>query len=254
MKTLLAVILAGLSTGACAGILAGPTINPGNGHIYYLVSQNTWSNSEAEAVSLGGHLATIRNAAENQWIFFNFGPYGGALWIGLTDREKVSSFKWSSGEPLKYTNWAGGQPDNGDGVEFYVHMLPGRHYLPGKWNDYANVETVLAEQFPLYGVVEIAPASTIKFSLSTSPTEAQPEASAPIGAALPQPELHISTAIELTWLSQTNTIYEVQWTPSLDRPEWVSLGPRVLGTGTNISLFDSTRHRPHGFYRIQVMQ
>src|SRR5690348_8348260 len=73
---------------ASSGILAGPIINHANGHSYYLISQNTWSNAEAQAVQLGGHLATVRNADEDRWIYSTFGGFGGALWIGLTDREE----------------------------------------------------------------------------------------------------------------------------------------------------------------------
>ena len=60
VKIVLALFVAHPGLAAHAGILAGPTINPANGHTYCLLSQNTWSNAEAEAISLGGHLATIR--------------------------------------------------------------------------------------------------------------------------------------------------------------------------------------------------
>ena len=103
MKTILFVTFTSLGLSAHAGILAGPVANPTNGHIYYLLSQNTWSNAEAEAVSLGGHLATVRNQAENAWIFQTFSSYGGEariLWIGLSDRDKKFHFTWSSASPL----------------------------------------------------------------------------------------------------------------------------------------------------------
>jgi len=61
--------------------LAGPVVNPANGHTYYLLSQSSWSDAEAEAVNLGGHLATIRNAGEQQWVFSTSSAYGGAMWI-----------------------------------------------------------------------------------------------------------------------------------------------------------------------------
>ena len=42
-----------------SGILLGPVTNPANGHSYYLLTQNTWTASEAEAVALGGFEVTL---------------------------------------------------------------------------------------------------------------------------------------------------------------------------------------------------
>jgi hypothetical protein len=62
--------------------------NSANGHVYYLLPQSTWSASEADAQALGGHLVTINDQAEQQWVFSTFGSYGGtdkSLWIGLRE-------------------------------------------------------------------------------------------------------------------------------------------------------------------------
>ena len=257
MKIIIALAIVGFGLPAHAGIRAGPVINPANGHAYYLLSQNTWSNAEAEAVSLGEHLATIRNAGENQWVFSTFGSCGGALWIGLTDRAKVFTFKWVSGEPLSYTNFSGDQPDNGTGgVEYYVHIWAAALKPCSdncKWNDYGNGDTVLG--VPLYGVAEISPTSTVRLSLPASSAQATGETAVRATASTTtNPRLHAFKAIELSWSSETNRPYQIQWTPSLDQPEWVTLEPIVSGTGTNVSLFDSTRQRPHGFYRVQIVQ
>ena len=42
-------------------VLSSPIVNPANGHIYYLLSQDDWTNSEAFSQTLGGHLATIND-------------------------------------------------------------------------------------------------------------------------------------------------------------------------------------------------
>ena len=93
MKTFaLLIALVSITTSTRAGIEAGPFRNAANGHLYYLLTADTWTNSEAEAVALGGHLVTINDAAENQWVVDTFANYGGVerpLWIGLTDREKT---------------------------------------------------------------------------------------------------------------------------------------------------------------------
>ena len=69
----------------------------------------------------------------------------------------------------------------------------------------------------------------------------------------PGPELHAFTAIELSWASEANRLYQLQWTASLDHQQWVDLGPVVAGSGANMSLFDSTRRHPQGFYRVRIL-
>ena len=259
MKALFALVIVVTALSTNAAIMAGPVVNPANGHAYYLLSQNTWSNAEAEAVSMGGHLATIRNAGEQQWVFSTFGTYGGALWIGLTDRERVFTFTWTSGEPVLYTNWSDTQPDHGTGgIEYYTHMWPAsikgtNAPPPGKWNDYANVDDLWG--FPLYGVAEVSPGSGARLPLHPSSDTAHAEAVANSAAAFATgPELRAFTAIELNWPSETNKLYRVQWTPSLAQPQWLDVEPLVPGTGTNVSVFDSTREHPNGFYRVQIVQ
>ncbi len=257
MKTILGLVIVSVGLSANAGVLAGPVVNPTNGHSYYLLSQSTWSNAEAEAISLGGHLATIRNAGEQKWVFATFSGYRGALWIGLTDRDKVFSFTWTTGEPLLYTNWGDTQPDHGTGgTEYYTHMWPagGSHGpTPGKWNDYANVDDLWGT--PLYGVAEVSPGSTVRLSLHAPSDAAELEALARLPAvATASPELRAFTAIELRWPSETNKLYRIQWTPSIEQPRWLNLEPVVSGTGTNVSVFDSTREHPQGYYRVQAVQ
>ncbi|MFG0318598.1 MAG: hypothetical protein ACF8XB_15090, partial [Planctomycetota bacterium JB042] len=42
--------------------------SPVNGHWYATDQAATWSAAETTAQALGGHLATIRNAAEETWV------------------------------------------------------------------------------------------------------------------------------------------------------------------------------------------
>src|SRR5262245_50261975 len=102
----LALVVLSLATvsGARAAVLAGPITNAANAHLYYLLSSSTWTASEAEAIGLGGHLVTINDAAENQWILNTFSPLTGVpesrLWIGLKDTAIEGEFVWASGEPV----------------------------------------------------------------------------------------------------------------------------------------------------------
>jgi hypothetical protein len=146
---------------ARADILAGPIVDPANGHTYYLLTTNTWTASEAEALTLGGHLATINDLAENQWGFNTFTPLTGAtrpaLWIGLNDAAVEGTFVWASGEPDQFTHWASGEPINGGGVEDWVHLIDplGGADRASRWNDAENVTPQGPVMF--FGVVEVVP-------------------------------------------------------------------------------------------------
>ncbi|MBM3881633.1 MAG: C-type lectin domain-containing protein [Verrucomicrobia bacterium] len=75
-------------------VLYGPITNAANGHVYFLLSRTNWHAAEAEAVSLGGHLATIDHAAENAWVYQTFAaPNAFQLWLGLTDAAREGVFE-----------------------------------------------------------------------------------------------------------------------------------------------------------------
>jgi hypothetical protein len=158
---------------ARADIIEGPLLNPANGHSYYVISPQSWTQAEKEAQSLGGHLATIRSVEENAWIAKNilvdFSPLGGpdllnsALWIGLYDptRDKNGphelSFLWAGGEPVSYSNWATPtEPNNYNGVEFFAEInypyIAGYGAL-GTWND-TRIDGELTGNF---GIAEVVP-------------------------------------------------------------------------------------------------
>ncbi|NJM58208.1 MAG: hypothetical protein HC857_13265 [Synechococcales cyanobacterium RU_4_20] len=107
-------------TSAQAGIQMLPTYN---GKEYLLTTAKTWEEAQAEAVSLGGNLVTVNDAAEEAWLRQTFGTTE-SLWIGLTDRVQEGTFRWADGEAVTYTNWAPGQPDN---------------YQPVGGEDYASI-------------------------------------------------------------------------------------------------------------------
>lgn len=165
MKTILIsnVLLLCLSWSAQSAVLTGPIYNPATGHDYFLLGQSSWLTAEAEAQSLGGHLATINDAAENDWVTTTFINYGGqekSLWIGLNDQTQEGTFVWASGETALFRNWEFGQPDNGGGAfpaEDFVHIWPASRNL-GLWNDYNTGDNWFG--MPFHGVVEVVPEPT----------------------------------------------------------------------------------------------
>lgn len=112
-----------------------PPTSP-KGHIYFLTNPalgKNWTDAEAQAIAAGGHLVTINDAPENQWLTNTFGT-SEAFWIGLTDANTEGDFKWISGEPVTYTNWATGEPNDASSRgEDYAEINPG--FAPTQWND-----------------------------------------------------------------------------------------------------------------------
>ncbi len=94
-------------------------VNPSNGNSYALTEPMSWMEAEAQAVQWGGHLATLRSWDEELWIKDTFGR-GQHLWIGFNDIQVEGSWDWSSGEPVVYTNWAPGEPNNNEGEDAAV--------------------------------------------------------------------------------------------------------------------------------------
>lgn len=86
---------------------------------------------EMYANFLGGHIVTINNEKENEFItsYINnylrnrtlfestypdleYGYFNDSYYIGLNDHDEEGTFRWISGEEVTYSNWANNQPDN----------------------------------------------------------------------------------------------------------------------------------------------
>jgi hypothetical protein len=155
----------GSSMAQFVDVLRGPLVNPGNGHVYYLISALNWPTAEAVAQDFGGHLATVRSQAEQNWLWSSFNVYEGnprSFWIGLYDPDPFTTggdlqqrrleYFWSSGEPVVYSNWDTLQPDFGGTVPAQSGVTMWND-VGGRWdNDFTNVSH--------RAVVEIVPLDT----------------------------------------------------------------------------------------------
>ena len=145
-----------------------PVSEGGNGHFYTLTYMP--SNREvaaAEAVSMGGQLVSINYELKQQYIVETFlaqDNIGSTYWIGLTDQDSEGDFEWLSGEPVPYTSWNPGEPNNSFGREHYGvinwHLPHGRNDgVLGDWNDapLEGIDGALNEPENYTGIVEMPP-------------------------------------------------------------------------------------------------
>ncbi|HKQ39366.1 MAG TPA: hypothetical protein VJ063_14905 [Verrucomicrobiae bacterium] len=61
-------------------------------------------------------------------------------------------------------------------------------------------------------------------------------------------------AVEITWPSETNVAYQIQWTSEAVSNVWLDLGMPIPGDGTTNTLLDSTRNASQKFYRILTVE
>ncbi|NJA72329.1 flagellar biosynthesis protein FlgM, partial [Clostridioides difficile] len=113
--------------------------NPQNGNYYQFVEDKriTWKNAKERAEKmeyrgLKGHLATIKSKYELD--LFNCLTTK-TVWLGATDEEEEGKWKWVTGEPVKFTNWCVGEPNNLGGIEDYMSSIKNSC---GLWNDTVN--------------------------------------------------------------------------------------------------------------------
>lgn len=135
----IAVVVAAASL-SHAQILQGPVHNPVNGSRYFVIEAADWHAARVFARSIGGDLATVNDAYENQWIGDTFSAGGTRkLFIGLSDADNEGQFAWSDASSAGYRNWAANEPRMDD----YVTMQPTIGY---RWEmrraDYTNMAVV----------------------------------------------------------------------------------------------------------------
>jgi Ca2+-binding RTX toxin-like protein len=112
-----------------------------NNNLYILGSAGTWTNAQAQAQALGGNLVAINDAAENQFLLDSFGG-SESFWFGFTDAASEGTFTWVNGDPVTYTNWGIGEPNDLFGEDY------GEFQANGLWNDLSDFNS-------LRGIIEL---------------------------------------------------------------------------------------------------
>jgi serine/threonine protein kinase len=116
-----------------------------NGHAYKFYPERlSWTAAQRRCEQLGGHLPTISDATENQFVLTTAQrayptsetkPLK-AIWLGLSDAATEGRFVWSTGESATYRNWAPNQPNGKTPAEDYATMTVSAPQMPaGAWSD-----------------------------------------------------------------------------------------------------------------------
>ena len=101
-----------------------------NGHAYFRSNSSaTWASAKDDALANGGYLAVVNDVAENTYLRAAALAANANHWLGLTDEVTEGTFLWINGDPLSYTNWASGEPNNSSNEDYAVMDIA------GFWND-----------------------------------------------------------------------------------------------------------------------
>jgi flagellin len=83
----------------------------------------TWNAARLDAISRGGHLATITSESEFQEICNQVPEFDSGIarpWLGGTDEGAEGNWRWITGEPWNYTRWTSDSPNNAAGNQNYL--------------------------------------------------------------------------------------------------------------------------------------
>ncbi|NCS31286.1 MAG: hypothetical protein GPJ18_23310, partial [Microcystis aeruginosa F13-15] len=111
----------------------GAITRPETGNKYFWTNSTSWEDAQAQGEAVGGNLVTINDGNEQNWAIQIRPRNVGYFWLGLTDKFQEGRWQWISGEPITYTYWRPGEPNNHSGAENY-----GLVWINNEWNDGTN--------------------------------------------------------------------------------------------------------------------
>jgi serine/threonine protein kinase len=86
--------------------------------------QLTWHEAQRKCRAMGGRLAEVRSAAENDYLMkLASDAMQTGIWLGATDELKESTWLWSDGSGLAFNYFANGQPDRTRAGQHYLMMM-----------------------------------------------------------------------------------------------------------------------------------
>ncbi|XP_016048320.2 pulmonary surfactant-associated protein D isoform X2 [Erinaceus europaeus] len=92
--------------------------------------EKTFEEAWKVCAQAGGQMASPRSVAENEALQQLVIAENKAAFLSMTDNKMEGKFIYPTGEPLVYSNWAPGEPNNNGNGENCVEI-----FTNGKWND-----------------------------------------------------------------------------------------------------------------------
>ncbi|MFM1822774.1 MAG: hypothetical protein RI967_1040 [Planctomycetota bacterium] len=145
----------------------------GNGHWYRGLSEDediSWLDADRRTRELGGHLATVTSAAEDDfvwaiaadvqlWTVVRGPGVTGAKgpWLGLFQAPgsaPETGWSWVTGEPFEFNAWASGEPNDGCSIDENALNYLGDSPAARRWNDFPGDVPCEVWGFPRSCIIE----------------------------------------------------------------------------------------------------
>ncbi|CAL1591085.1 unnamed protein product [Knipowitschia caucasica] len=102
----------------------------GSSQYVYIPTARNWAHAQVHCVALGGSLAVVHDSATDE--FLKRLAQGRRAWIGLSDAQYNNVWLWSNSDPLRFTKFCRGEPNNKGGNEGCTEI----NFSSAKcWND-----------------------------------------------------------------------------------------------------------------------
>jgi hypothetical protein len=105
-------------------------------HLYLFCSKTrSWAEARARCIAEKMDLTSIGSAAEDLWLFNTAKAQvnTNVWWCGFSDQSVEGTFVWASGEPVVFTHWWTGEPNNYSGNEDCTSLVA--YGNQQAWND-----------------------------------------------------------------------------------------------------------------------
>ncbi len=111
--------------GSCASVPWGATVH------LYCPEARAWEDAHQQCLNMGLDLAAFTDGAEEIHVSDTaLGLWATTWWAGLNDVANEGAWVWSNGEPVAYTNWSPGEPNDSGGEDCQQILWSGY-----AWND-----------------------------------------------------------------------------------------------------------------------
>lgn len=253
MKTILAVFLLGALCGNAQNLISNGDFEAGNRDF-----SNDYLYSPA-AMHPQGTYCVVANPrlVHEEWSSFGDHTTGTGLMLVANGDSNPTNVVWRQTRTVNantsylFSAWAANShPLSPATFFFFVNGLPQGNSValpPGTTGIWQNYSVIWNSENSVTALLEIRMLNT---AFEGNDFVLDDLSFRRVTPTVPPPPASIQIAVEVSWDSLANQLYQVQWASALETNQWLGLGPLVVGNGKTNSIYDPLGSNSKRFYRV----